>query len=60
MPRYGFNVQWLYSKRAAPTGPDEKILDAITAWGFDFVRLPTDYRLWSILMFQSWFAENKP
>ena len=48
MPRSGFNLQWLYSKRAAPRGPDEKVLDAIAAWGFDFVRLPTDYRLWSV------------
>jgi endoglucanase len=48
MPRSGFNLQWLYSKRAAPRGPDEKVLNAIAAWGFDFVRLPTDYRLWSV------------
>ena len=48
MPRYGFNLQWLYTKRTEPTGPDEKTLDALAAWGFDFVRLPCDYRLWSI------------
>lgn len=48
MPRYGFNMQWLYSDHTAPTGPDEKVLDAMAAWGFDFVRLPTDYRLWSV------------
>jgi endoglucanase len=48
MPRYGVNLQWIYSKQAAPRGPDERVLDALAAWGFDFVRLPTDYRLWSI------------
>ncbi|MDP9794139.1 aryl-phospho-beta-D-glucosidase BglC (GH1 family) [Catenuloplanes nepalensis] len=48
MPGYGFNFQWLYSTRTAPAGPDERALDAIASWGFDFVRLPTDYRLWSV------------
>lgn len=48
MPRYGFNLQWLYTTRAEPTGPDERVLDAMAAWGFDFLRLPTDYRLWSV------------
>lgn len=48
MPRYGFNLQWLYTTRAGPTGPDERVLDAMAAWGFDFLRLPTDYRLWSV------------
>jgi hypothetical protein len=48
MPRYGVNLQWLYSKPAQPRGPDERVLDALAAWGFDFVRLPTDYRLWSV------------
>jgi endoglucanase len=48
MPRTGFNMQWLYNKNRAFSGPDEKVLDAIAAWGFDFVRLPADYRLWSM------------
>ena len=48
MPRYGFNLQWLYSQRLAPAGPDEKVLDAMAAWGFDFLRLPTDYRLYCV------------
>lgn len=48
MPRYGFNLQWLYTSAAAPRGPDERVLDAMAAWGFDFLRLPTDYRLWSV------------
>jgi hypothetical protein len=41
-------MQWLYSRRVAPTGPDARVLDAVAAWGFDFIRLPTDYRLWSV------------
>ena len=45
MPYYGFNLQWLYSTRAEPAGPDERVLDAVAAWGFNFVRLPLDYRL---------------
>lgn len=48
MSRYGFNMQWLYTRRVAPSGPDEKVLDAVADWGFDFIRLPTDYRLWSV------------
>lgn len=44
----GFNVQWLYTAQAAPRGPDERVLDAMAAWGFDLLRLPTDYRLWSV------------
>jgi hypothetical protein len=45
---YGFNLQWLYSRRQPPAGPDERVLDAIAAWGFNFVRLPTDYRLFTV------------
>src|SRR4051812_32975952 len=48
MPQYGFNLQWLYSKELPAQGPDGRVLDAIAAWGFNFVRLPTDYRLWSV------------
>ncbi len=48
MPHYGFNLQWLYTAGTAPTGPDERVLDAMAAWGFNFLRLPTDYRLYSI------------
>jgi len=48
MPHYGFNAQWLYSKRATPRGPDERVLDAMAAWGFNFLRLPTDYRLYCV------------
>jgi endoglucanase len=47
VPRYGFNVQWMFSKDRQP-GPelvDERMLDAIAGWGFDFLRVPCDYRL---------------
>ena len=49
MPRYGFNFQWMFSASRTPTpqSPDEKALDFLAATGFDFVRLPTDYRLWT-------------
>jgi hypothetical protein len=45
---YGFNFQWAYvagsGRDAAP--PDERALDFITGAGFNFVRIPTDYRFW--------------
>jgi endoglucanase len=48
MPHYGFNFQWMYStvRGAAPQEPDEKALDFLVETGFNFVRLPTDYRFW--------------
>ena len=48
-PRYGFNFQWMFSadRTPIPLPPDEKALDFLAATGFDFVRLPTDYRLWT-------------
>ena len=48
MSHYGFNVQWMYNTQTGACGPDERVLDAVTAWGFNFIRLPTDYRLWSV------------
>jgi aryl-phospho-beta-D-glucosidase BglC (GH1 family) len=50
MPRYGFNFQWMYSFEAQagkPREPDLKALDFLAAEGFDFVRIPTDYRFWT-------------
>ena len=46
---YGFNFLWLFSsfRAAAPQEPDEKALDFLAATGFNFVRLPTDYRFWT-------------
>lgn len=48
-PHYGFNFQWMFStaRSAKPMPVDEKALDFLAATGFDFVRLPTDYRLWT-------------
>ena len=49
LPRYGFNFQWMFSADRTPTPqpPDEKALDFLASTGFDLVRLPTDYRLWT-------------
>lgn len=50
MPRYGFNFLWLFNsdspERLRPE-PDLRALDFIREHGFNFVRLPTDYRLWT-------------
>ena len=49
MPRYGFNFQWMSSaqSKARPGLPDEKALDFLAEFGFNFVRVPTDYRFWT-------------
>ena len=49
MPRYGFNFQWMYVWRPGqpPEPPDERALDFMAALGFNFVRIPTDYRFWT-------------
>ena len=44
----GFNLDWLCRRQPGASVPDERVLDAIAGWGFNFVRLPMDYRLWSI------------
>ena len=48
MPYYGFNFLWLYSSGPGrkPQQTDEKALDFLAATGFNFVRIPTDYRFW--------------
>ena len=49
MPHYGFNFQWMFISepdRPAPP-PDERALDFMAAHGFDFVRVPMDYRHWT-------------
>jgi aryl-phospho-beta-D-glucosidase BglC (GH1 family) len=48
MSHHGFNVQWMFGVHAGASGPDERVLDAVAAWGFNFIRLPADYRLWSV------------
>ena len=49
MNYYGFNFQWMVSwKPGQPPGPpDEKALDFLAEYGFDFVRIPVDYRFWT-------------
>ncbi len=49
MPRYGFNFQWMFSKQEGglPAHADAKALDFLAKHGFDFVRIPTDYRSWT-------------
>jgi endoglucanase len=48
MPRYGFNFQWMFAQSGSePAEPDERALDFLAAFGFDFVRIPTDYRVWT-------------
>ena len=48
MPRYGFNFQWMFAQPGEePAEPDERALDFLAAFGFNFVRIPTDYRVWT-------------
>ncbi len=49
MPYYGFNFLWMFSSwRGKPAQPpDERALDFLAAFGFNFVRIPTDYRFWT-------------
>jgi endoglucanase len=50
--QHGFNLQWLFwrdddAPHANAREPDPKVLDAIARWGFNFVRLPCDYRFFT-------------
>ena len=48
MPRYGFNFQWMFtSPGQEPAGPDLRALDFLATYGFDFVRIPSNYRVWT-------------
>ena len=49
MTHYGFNFLWMYvsDDGRAPEPPDEKALDFLAATGFNFVRLPANYRTWT-------------
>lgn len=49
MTHYGFNFQWMFSwaPERAPQEPDEKALDFLARYSFNFVRVPTDYRFWT-------------
>lgn len=48
--KYGFNFLWMYSfdpKNPTPREPNTDELDFIAEEGFNFVRIPTDYRFWT-------------
>jgi hypothetical protein len=49
MNYYGFNFQWMVSWKSEqkPEPPDEKALDFLAEYGFNFVRVPVDYRFWT-------------
>ncbi|MCL1883818.1 MAG: cellulase family glycosylhydrolase [Defluviitaleaceae bacterium] len=50
MIKYGFNFLWMFSKyeeNSKPLLPDLKELDFVAQQGFNFVRVPTDYRFWT-------------
>lgn len=49
MTHYGFNFLWMFSwsPDRTPSAVDEKALDFLAATGFNFVRIPTDYRFWT-------------
>ncbi len=48
MARYGFNFQWMFSYGGQPPeAVDERALDFMAAYGFDFVRIPCDYNFWT-------------
>jgi hypothetical protein len=46
---YGFNFQWMSSWNIdqTPQPADETALDFLAAFGFNFVRVPVDYRFWT-------------
>lgn len=47
--KYGFNMLWMFSKwnDRPPMLPDERELDFIANEGFNFIRIPMDYRFWT-------------
>ena len=48
MPRYGFNFQWMQARPGQrPEPADERALDFLAEYGFDFARIPTNYRVWT-------------
>jgi hypothetical protein len=47
LPRWrGFNLQYLYRTGPDMLKPDEDHFRWIAGWGFDFVRIPLNYRTW--------------
>ncbi|HEY0603487.1 MAG TPA: cellulase family glycosylhydrolase [Herpetosiphonaceae bacterium] len=49
MPHYGFNFlrMFIWEPERQPLPPDERALDFMAATGFNFVRVPADYRFWT-------------
>ena len=49
MLHYGFNFQWMFSWQPGkhPVPPDERALDFLAEFGFNFVRIPMDYRFFA-------------
>jgi len=47
VPRYGFNFQWLFDDALAPVEADQDALDFLVTHGFDFVRVATNYMMWT-------------
>ncbi len=48
LPRWrGFNLQGRYSLQRSNQGLIEEDFKLISGWGFNFARLPMDYRIWS-------------
>ena len=49
MKYYGFNFQWMaaWHSDLRPESADEKALDFLAEFGFNFVRIPVDYRFWT-------------
>jgi endoglucanase len=45
---YGFNFLWMYSREQKQiVDADEKALDFLADHGLNFVRIPTDYQIWT-------------
>ncbi len=48
MNYYGFNFLWMFIFQDKPApAPDEHALDFLAEFGFNFARIPTDYRFWT-------------
>ena len=49
MPYYGFNMLYMFSNHSKqpPAQADKKELEFIAKHGFNFIRIPTDYRFWT-------------
>jgi aryl-phospho-beta-D-glucosidase BglC (GH1 family) len=46
--KYGFNMLWMFSHRYAEAkAPDLRQLEFIAKHGFNFIRVPLDYRFWT-------------